>query len=439
MTYFRSEEYTGGFNPGLVIRLDIIFVDADATGVNNGRNWTDAYTKLQDALSLAVSGDRIWVAEGTYKPDQGGSETPGDRGASFQLKNGVKIYGGFAGGEIRLDQRNWQNNTTILSGDINTVGVDTDNSYHVVTGSGTNSTAVLDGFTITAGNANGTVTAAYGGGMYNQAGSPIVANCTFEENNANYAGGGVFNYNNTPQFINCRFLQNSVNYYGAGVFNDEHTGPRMTNCLFYGNQSGTQGGGMYNMILSDPVLVNCTFGLNTASGLGGGLFNDTGSALTIINSILWGNSDSSGTGTSAQIQGGTSTVTYSCIQDDDPDDGSIPYGGAANNNIDDDPLFRDAGNGDLRLSSDSPCVDVANDAAVPADAADVDTDNNVAEQTPLDLDLLDRFADGDCDGIPTVDMGAHELVWVYIGDLDGDCDIDMDDLSILSAHWLSGK
>lgn len=83
-----------------------IYVDADATGANNGSSWVHAYKYLQDALNKPPgSGDQIWVAEGIYKPDQGAAATPGDREATFQLINGVAMYGGFAGGETSQDQR----------------------------------------------------------------------------------------------------------------------------------------------------------------------------------------------------------------------------------------------------------------------------------------------------------------------------------------------
>lgn len=77
----------------------IIYVDANAAGANTGSSWTDAYNDLQDALADANSGDLIWVAEGTYKPDQVGGKTPGDQYATFGLINGVGVYGGFAGYE----------------------------------------------------------------------------------------------------------------------------------------------------------------------------------------------------------------------------------------------------------------------------------------------------------------------------------------------------
>ncbi|HYX21624.1 MAG TPA: hypothetical protein VFA98_12340, partial [Thermoanaerobaculia bacterium] len=85
------------------------------------------YADLQPALAAATSGDEIWVATATYKPD------PSDRTKSFALKNGVGIYGGFVGNETMRSQRNPEANVTILSGDIGTPGSAADNSYHVVT------------------------------------------------------------------------------------------------------------------------------------------------------------------------------------------------------------------------------------------------------------------------------------------------------------------
>ncbi|HEY3171517.1 MAG TPA: hypothetical protein VGK86_02980 [Thermoanaerobaculia bacterium] len=115
-----------------------------ASGANDGTSWANAYTSLQSALAAAVSGDEIWVAAGTYKPT-----ATADRTISLALKNGVGVYGGFAGTETMRSQRNPAVNITILSGDIGTVGVTTDNSYHVVTSDSTvTSTGILDGFTV---------------------------------------------------------------------------------------------------------------------------------------------------------------------------------------------------------------------------------------------------------------------------------------------------
>ena len=107
----------------------VTYVDADAAGANDGSSWAKAYGDLQNALAAATSGDEVWVAEGAYKPTSGT-----DRTISFQLVEGVALYGGFAGTEGARDQRDWAAHKTILSGDIGNPGDSSDNSYHVVVG-----------------------------------------------------------------------------------------------------------------------------------------------------------------------------------------------------------------------------------------------------------------------------------------------------------------
>ena len=104
---------------------NIIFVDKDASGAFDGTSWTNAYKILQNALDAAVSGDQVWVAEGAYYPDAGQNHINNDRTETFQLINGVAIYGGFAGTETLLSQRDPAANLTILSGDIDKEDTDT--------------------------------------------------------------------------------------------------------------------------------------------------------------------------------------------------------------------------------------------------------------------------------------------------------------------------
>ncbi|MHC4621748.1 MAG: hypothetical protein ACYTEQ_28740, partial [Planctomycetota bacterium] len=162
-----------------------IYVDAGASGNGTGTSWADAYNYLQDALAAASSGDEVWVAEGIYTPTH--LTDPCDpRTATFQLISGVALYGGFPSG---VGDPNWNDrdpaaNETILSGDIGIPGAVGDNCYHVVTTDHTNAATVLDGFTITAGNADGIGKQDWGGGMYNYQSSVTVANCTFRHNTA---------------------------------------------------------------------------------------------------------------------------------------------------------------------------------------------------------------------------------------------------------------
>jgi hypothetical protein len=178
--------------------MAIIYVKSGSTG--NGSAWNNAYGSLVSALTAAQSTDEIWVSAGTYKPTTGT-----DRTASFTLKNNVGIYGGFAGTETARNQRNIATNVTILSGEIGVAGI-ADNVYHVVSATGnvsnplTNS-AILDGFTVVGGNANGTTgNQGNGGGVYVSGASPTLKNITFRDNSG-VNGGAVFSNLSNSNFI----------------------------------------------------------------------------------------------------------------------------------------------------------------------------------------------------------------------------------------------
>jgi len=318
------------------------YVDDTAAGANNGSGWSNAYTDLQSALTAAVSGDTIHVAKGTYKPTSGS-----DREATFQLKTSVTLLGGYPDGGGTRDPKA---NVTTLSGDLlgndgtfvpNEGGDPTrdDNSYHVVTGSGTDTTAVLDGFFISGGNANDYYalggTAGYGAGMFNNAGNPTVQNVTFSKNKAmNYGGGmynsagsnpviadvsftnnwadyggGMFNDASSPSIRNTTFSNNTVNNGGGGVYNGNNSSPDLTNVTFSGN-SAYGGGGMKNEGSgSNPTLMSVTFSNNSGNSGAGGIGNTNDASPVLTNCILW--SDSSGG--SVEIDG-TPTVTNSVVQ-----------------------------------------------------------------------------------------------------------------------------
>ncbi|MCP4607607.1 MAG: hypothetical protein GY845_02670 [Planctomycetes bacterium] len=279
----------------------MIYVDTSAIGLNNGSSWTDAYNYLQDALADANTSEKpveILIAQGIYKPDQGAATNLGDRSATFQLINGVVMYGGYPGIEdLNSDTRNIELYETILSGDLE--GNDTDvnspedliynparadNSYQVVTGSDTDETAVLDGLTISGGNAY-IYTNRNGAGMVIEYGSPWISYCTFINNSAQYFGGGIYNYYSSPKIVNCNFIQNSAQDKGGGIYN-YRSSPLLTNCTFSDN-SADYGGGIHNSHGS-PDLTGCTF-IGNSSRQGGGIYNDNCSS-THINCTFTQNS-----------------------------------------------------------------------------------------------------------------------------------------------------
>jgi parallel beta-helix repeat protein len=271
MALFGTEVMSASSEP------KVIYVDADRPG-GGGTSWADAYKYLQDALAdgnTSAKPVEIRVAQGTYKPDEGAGVTDGDREATFGLINGVTAKGGYAGdGEPDPNARDITNYETILSGDLDGNDVQVppsallseptraENSYHVVTGSGTDANAVLDGFTITAGNANETVSPnKYGGGMVAWTSSLTLSNCTFNNNSAYNLGGGIGAGGIT--ITNCTFSDNYA-VTGGGMYG---SGTTLTDCIF-SNNTAYAGGGVY---CNEMILTNCTFNNNTANGGGGGM------------------------------------------------------------------------------------------------------------------------------------------------------------------------
>jgi predicted outer membrane repeat protein len=296
----------------------VIYVDTNAPGpTHDGSSWVNAYKYLQDALteaSSAVKPVEIRVAGGIYTPDSNWSVPggTGDRTATFQLINGVTLRGGYAGfGEPDPNAWDIDEYETILNGDLNGNDIDVndpcdllteptraENSCHVVTGSGTDPNAILDGFTITGGTANvSSVPDGYGGGMCNwQDSSPTVSRCTFNGNCAEWGGGGIGNYyGSSPTLVNCIFIGNAAGTAGGGVRNSWWSNSTLVSCSFVGNSAGRYGGGIYNDWESNLTLRDCMFNGNSAERMGGGMYHIDGRS-TLVNCVFSGNSANCGGG-----------------------------------------------------------------------------------------------------------------------------------------------
>jgi len=379
-----------------------IFVKFNAAGANNGTSWANAYTDLRSAITAAVATDEIWVAAGTYKPT-----ATTDRTMSFPLKNGVGIYGGFAGTETMRSQANPDANVTTLSGDIGTVNVASDNSYHVVTSDNTvTSTGILDGFTIAVGRADGASDPTdRGGGAYVNGGSPTFSRCTFSSNYAVNRGAGVRVAAGSPSFTGCRWLLNISEMAGAGLSAASVGSMKVTSCQFRNNTVNNSTGGGGIEATDNTAVVNSIVRQNSPNGanfLGGNnsFVNSTiigspgyglvffSSPNTVVNSIVYANA----TGSIFLGISGIANVSYSDVQG----------GSAGTGNIDADPTFVNSPS-DLRLAAGSPAIDAGNNAAVPVGVT-------------TDVAGLPRFFDDPAapntgSGTPpVVDMGANERV-----------------------------
>jgi len=282
-------EWTSAMDP----LTDTVYVNNTATGSNNGTDWANALTSFQSALNLAASGDQIWVAAGIYTPDYAYDLTDSSRYYHFRMIEGVAIYGGFAGTEDSISQRTDFGmdgaNETFLSGDIETLGDNTDNCYHVFyhpAGLNLTSTSILDGFTITEGNSDGNYPHDAGGGMFNYNSSPTIANATFSLNSAAESGGGMVNAYSSPTITNTTFSLNSASVIGGGMANT-YSSPTITNVTFSLNSADSLGGGICNLG-SSPSITNVTFSMNSADNLGGGIYN-LASSPAIINATFSAN------------------------------------------------------------------------------------------------------------------------------------------------------
>lgn len=386
---------------GRAALADVIYVDSRAQGANTGASWQDAYFDLHDALDAAGSGSEIWVAGGPYVPNRDSGGIPAGADDTFAVPDsGLRIYGGFLGGETHLNQRNPFLNKTILTGlaekfHVLTIENEFDNGVHV------------DGFLITGGAAidDQKGTDFNGGGALIYASDSTFANCAFVANHASIAGGGLYANVNQLNLVNCIFFDNSAgidaaNGTGGGLYVRGQLA--MANCLFHRNFAGFNGAGHAAYIESIntefPALIYTSTFTNNGDVIpaGDGTIAAYG-PLFVANSIIWGNR----AGKNPSIS-------------DDPNEPALLYfsdiegrADSGNSVIDVNPSFAAATWRNFRLLRGSACEDAGHPEFLPNDFADIDHDGDYDETLPRDLELTPRiqrnlnlgcFEDYDCQG-----------------------------------------
>ncbi|MHC5114495.1 MAG: right-handed parallel beta-helix repeat-containing protein [Planctomycetota bacterium] len=348
---------------------EVLHVNGAAPPGGDGSSWASAFDDLHDALAAASAGDSVWVTGGVYTPAAPG----GSRFAAFTIPGGVSVYGGFAGDESSPDERP-AGFPSILDGDLD--GDDGagfanygDNVHHVVIAGGDPNEAVLDGFTVRGGNADGASGSppSRGGGVYVAAGSITIRGCTLTHNFASGGGGGVSVINGALALEQCLFLENLVpSSHGGGARVEDGTdvtiaGTRfqgnesdigagiavlgadsltVTDSQFLGNYSEASGGGIFAVEITDTVIAGAEFrdndggftggamihggttasisdsifASNTASNIAGGI--GTSAALTMVNCVFSRN-DSFAQGGAALLAGPSSQVTNCTFANND--------------------------------------------------------------------------------------------------------------------------
>ena len=333
-----------------------IYVRSGADGgPGDGATWGSAFNELRDALIVGPStlwASEIWVAKGVYKP----AGLNGDRNASFQLRNNLAIYGGFAGNEpadFDLSLRNFAANETILSGDLNgddpatdsTLQINrSDNSNHVVSAvnlgiQGAAPTAVMDGLKITGGHDPSPT--GVGGGVWIDNSAVLIKNCSISGNFATWRGGGVFLNSAKLTTEDSTFLTNMAETSSGGAIFNLHSTAAIRGCTFISNSAHVHGGAVHVDPNGTLLLSGSSFTRNTTSSSGDGgavSLYGPGETAWITNCSFMGNT--SPAGFAIQVLGGSATIA-----------GSLFVGNQSTNQVAPDNYYSNYGYGTINVDS----------------------------------------------------------------------------------------
>jgi len=357
-----------------------IYVDLNASGLNNGTSWTNAYTDLQEAIDCAEVGDEIWVAEGTYALN---TESPVTCYLTpFRIRDGITLYGSLVSGASTTNGRDFSNNATIFTGQ----GV-ADILISLSKNTPSNPLTVLDGF------------------QFKDAGQAILSTtANYEIRNAVFSGfssdrGVVQNFRSTANFVRSRFADNTIRYTGGVLFaqrsqvtvdacyfesNSSNGYKNVAGCILYSDSSqvtflnsvfydnsATRTEGIAPFLAkSELEVINCTFHDNTLD------WQQTPNA---FDSVWVYNTIVRDYNTLKHLEEATTyfEINYSIV----------PAAYAGTNLWDTDPQFTSAVLGDLSLTAISPAIN---------------TGNNMYNNTSADVVQHQRITN------TTIDVGAYE-------------------------------
>jgi Right handed beta helix region len=402
----------------------IRYVKPTAAGTGTGASWANASGNLQTVINASAAGDEVWVAAGTYKPagyPTGATGTINIKDYAFFVRDGVKLYGSFAGTETAITQRDIPSNRSILSGDIGTIGSAYDDCYHILIAVAPTTNGIgitVDGFDITEGKAyattqitiNGTiVNRSYGGGMIlyrgtntlvnnriyingasgngggggggvhlNGSTNYISNNTIYNNGSSNSSGGGISTYNSKNYITNNTMYNNGCSYGAGGAISTYNGTNHIKNNLIYNNFTDSGNGGAINSGLDTNYISNNTFYRNRTSGSGGAIV--TSSCLNTFqnNTIYQNNAYSYGGG--LFLGQSTSSFVNNTVYDNSTDtQGGGIYIGAGTNIFTNNVFWKNS----IRYSTDSSFTVAGADFMKNDGSADFTAYNNVFQMDSL--------------------------------------------------------
>jgi hypothetical protein len=382
-------------------------------------------TTIQGGINGAVNGDTVMVAQGTYY----------EYDVDF-LGKAITVMGTDPEDSAVVA-------ATVVDGD--SLGI----VFYFHSGEGSES--VLAGLTISGGSGD------YGGGIYCYTASPRIVKNIVRDNHVVWHGGGIACYdaanaeitNNLVMLNSSRrgggisidasdaivtnniIRENHARTVGGGFIARESGSPIILNNIFTENYAGSGGGGVRTYACT-PTYANNLIINNTGEYFGGGISTHVGSGSLFINNTVTGNIVPSGNG-GAIYATDNPTIINCILWDNQPDEiygvsdvtySDVEGGWSGDGNIDEDPQFIDAGNGDYHLQSESPCIDAGDptifDECIPPGLGEIRSDmgayggeqNCGWESRPFSVYLY-MWPDGPVDVAPEDVLEFNTQIWNY--------------------------